>query len=83
MRFEDAYEGWTENRLIQIDAAQLLGVCPRTFRGTIGALFDPLTLAVAPNHQNPRRPHPRQSGLAGCLQRPTFGGARWPDNRGR
>ena len=32
MRFEDAYEGWTEQRLTQIDAARLLGVCPRTFR---------------------------------------------------
>ena len=28
MRFEDAYEGWTEKRLTQIDAAQLPGVCP-------------------------------------------------------
>ena len=28
MRFEDAYEGWTENGLTQIDAARLLGVCP-------------------------------------------------------
>ena len=28
MRFEDAYEGWTEQRLTQIDAARLLGVCP-------------------------------------------------------
>ena len=35
MRFEDAYEGWTEKRLTQIDAARLLGVCPRTFRRTI------------------------------------------------
>ena len=35
MRFEDAYEGWTEQRLTQIDAAQLLGGCPRTFRRTI------------------------------------------------
>ena len=35
MRFEDAYEGWTEQRLTQIDAARLLGVCPRTFRRTI------------------------------------------------
>ena len=34
MRVEDAYEGWTEKRLTQIDAAQLLGVCPRTFRRT-------------------------------------------------
>ena len=32
MRFEDAYESWTEKRLTQIDATQLLGVCPRTFR---------------------------------------------------
>ena len=42
MRFEDAYEGWTENRLTQEEAARLLGVCPlgrlgddRTFRRTI------------------------------------------------
>ena len=35
MRFEDAYEGWTENRLTQINAARLPGVCPRTFRRTI------------------------------------------------
>ena len=35
MRFEDAYEGWTENRLTQIDTARLLSVCPRTFRRTI------------------------------------------------
>ena len=35
MRFEEAYEGWTENRSTQIGAARLLGVCPRTFRRTI------------------------------------------------
>ena len=35
MRFEDAYEGWTEQRLTQIDAARLLGGCPRTFRRTL------------------------------------------------
>ena len=35
MRFEDAYEGWTEQRLTQIDAARLPGGCPRTFRRTI------------------------------------------------
>ena len=34
MRFEDAYEGWAEKRLTQIDAAHLLGVCTRTFRRT-------------------------------------------------
>ena len=32
MRFEEADEGWTEKRLTQINAAQLPGVCPRTFR---------------------------------------------------
>ena len=31
MRFEDAYEGWTEKRLAQIDAARLLDVCPALF----------------------------------------------------
>ena len=40
MRFEEAYEGWTEKRLTQIDAAQLLGVCPRTFRRTINRYED-------------------------------------------
>jgi transposase len=32
MRFEEAFFGWTEKRLSQEDAAQLLGVCERTFR---------------------------------------------------
>lgn len=32
MRFEKAYFGWTERRLTQGEAAQLLGVCDRTFR---------------------------------------------------
>ena len=35
MRFKDAYEGWTSMRPTQIDAARLLGVCPRTVRRTI------------------------------------------------
>ncbi len=32
MRFEDAYKGWTEKRLSQSEAAEILGVCDRTFR---------------------------------------------------
>ena len=32
MRFEEAYSGWQEGRLRQEEAAQLLGVCERTFR---------------------------------------------------
>ena len=32
MRFEDAYTGWTQSRLTQEEAADLLGVCSRTFR---------------------------------------------------
>ena len=32
MRFEEAYGDWTEGRLSQGEAAQLLGVCERTFR---------------------------------------------------
>jgi transposase len=32
MRFEESYEGWTESRLTQEEAARLLGVCSRTFR---------------------------------------------------
>jgi transposase len=32
MRFEEAYEGWNAGRLTQAEAAQLLGVCERSFR---------------------------------------------------
>ena len=32
MRFEEAYEGWTNKRLTQEEAAQLLSVCERSFR---------------------------------------------------
>ena len=32
MRFEEAYGGWNEGRLTQGEAAQLLGVCERSFR---------------------------------------------------
>ncbi len=32
MRFEEAYEGWQAKRLTQEEAAQLLGVCERSFR---------------------------------------------------
>ncbi len=32
MRFEEAYEGWTQNRFTQEEAARLLGVSDRSFR---------------------------------------------------
>ena len=32
MRFEEAYEGWNGGRLTQAEAAQLLGLCERSFR---------------------------------------------------
>ena len=32
MRFEEAYTGWQERRLTQEDAAELLGMCERSFR---------------------------------------------------
>jgi transposase len=32
MKFEEAYYGWTEKRLTQNEAAQMLGMCDRTFR---------------------------------------------------
>ena len=32
MRFEEAYKGWAEKRLSQSEAAEILGVCDRTFR---------------------------------------------------
>lgn len=36
MLFEEVNSVWTERRLTQAEAAQLLGVCPRTFRGWAG-----------------------------------------------
>ena len=35
MRFEEAYGGWQQGRLTQEEAAGLLGVCERTFRGIL------------------------------------------------
>jgi hypothetical protein len=32
MRFEEAYEGWNKGRLTQAEAAQILGMCERSFR---------------------------------------------------
>ena len=32
MRFTEAYEGWTQKRLSQGEAAELLGICSRSFR---------------------------------------------------
>ena len=32
MRFEEAFGGWQEGRLLQEEAARLLGVCDRSFR---------------------------------------------------
>lgn len=32
MRFQEAYEGWSEGRLTQADTALLLGQCERSFR---------------------------------------------------
>lgn len=32
MRFEEAYDGWSEGRLTQAAAAQILGMCERSFR---------------------------------------------------
>jgi transposase len=40
MRFEEAYEGWNENRLSQEEAARVLGVCARTFRRYIDRYED-------------------------------------------
>ena len=32
MRFQEAYDGWSEGRLTQAEAALLLGQCERCFR---------------------------------------------------
>jgi hypothetical protein len=36
MRFEESYGGWQKGRLSQEEAAEILGVCSRTFRRQIG-----------------------------------------------
>jgi len=36
MRFEEIYSRWTENRLTQEEAAEILGICSRTLRRYIG-----------------------------------------------
>ena len=35
MRFEEVYESWTKKCLTQEEAAELLGVCARTFRSLV------------------------------------------------
>ena len=40
MRFEEAYESWQAKRLTQEEAAQLLGVCARSFRRYIDRYHD-------------------------------------------
>jgi hypothetical protein len=40
MRFEEVYFGWSESRLTQEEAAQILGVCDRTFRRYVNRYED-------------------------------------------
>lgn len=40
MRFNEAYGGWKKNSITQAEAAQLLGVCERTFRRYINRYED-------------------------------------------
>ena len=40
MRFEEIYGSWTKKRLTQEEAAELLGVCARTFRRHIDRYKD-------------------------------------------
>ena len=40
MRFEEVYESWTKKRLTQEEAAEMLGVCARTFRRHIDRYED-------------------------------------------
>jgi len=43
MRFEQAWEGWSEEgRLRQFEAAQLLGVCERTYSSVILSSASPI-----------------------------------------
>ena len=34
MRFKEAYEGWNAGQLTQADAAQIRGMCERSFRSS-------------------------------------------------
>ena len=77
MRFEDAYEGWTEKRLTQEEATRLPGLCPCTFRRTINryeeAGLDELIdkrLAQVSHH---RAPVDEVMRLVDCYRNPSAG----------
>lgn len=40
MGFEEVYGGWRERHLTQEEAARVLGVCQRTFRGLVDRYED-------------------------------------------
>lgn len=40
MRFQEAYDGWSQGRLTQAEAALLLGQCERSFRRHIERFED-------------------------------------------
>ena len=58
MRFEHACEGWQNKRLTQEQAAQLLGVCARSFRRYIDRyeLKSASTLGLWWNPRSPTAP---------------------------
>ena len=40
MRFQEAFDGWSQGRLTQAEAALLLGQCERSFRGSVAVSLD-------------------------------------------
>ena len=48
MRFQEAYDGWSEGRLTQADAALILGQCERRFRRHIERFEADWDLAAQP-----------------------------------
>ena len=52
MRFQEAYDGWSEGRLSQAEAALILGQCERSFRRHIER-FEADGQAAEPDIQTP------------------------------
>lgn len=52
MRFEEAYGGWQKGRLSQEEAAEILGVCSRTFRRQISR-YEENGLMISVLHKHP------------------------------
>ena len=76
MRFKEAYDGWQEGRLTREEAAQLLGVCERTFRRYVDRELTPISWTGdgprrSTSWASPTTGPARGGALHGASQNPT------------